>query len=459
MESFTGKKVLVLGMGKSGRAAMQALLKQGAVVSVYDRHGAEELEESLLMFLKKSGVGLYLGKMPDAGEQFDMLVLSPGIPPDMEYVRTALAGGAEIIGELELAYRFTDAQFVAITGTNGKTTTTALVGEMFINAGRDAYVVGNIGVPAVSVAISLPQESWLITEVSSFQLETVKKFKPAISAILNLAPDHLDRHGSYENYISAKSRIFENQSDADYFVVNADDERTYELASLSKARVVPFSSTQDLIFGVCVRSSHIVLINEAGESIVFCSKEELLIPGKHNLENALAAVAIAYFSGVDPEVISATLRSFHGVEHRMEKCGIANGVQYINDSKGTNPDAAIKAIKAINGNIILIAGGSDKKLDFSDFVAEFTDKVKHVFLMGETAGKIADAAKKEGFEHLTICGDMRDCVTRAHALAEAGDTVLLSPACASFDMYSCFEERGEDFKNEVADLIARGGRN
>lgn len=452
MESFAGKKVLIIGMGKSGRSSMQALLKQGANVCVHDAAGAETMDENLLTFLEKAGVGLYLGDLPDADEKFDFLVLSPGVSPQLEYVKNASANGAEIIGELELAYRLTDAKFIAITGTNGKTTTTALVGEIFKNAGKDSHVVGNIGVPAVSVAISLPEYSWLVTEVSSFQLETTTEFRPHVSAILNIAPDHLDRHGNLEKYAEVKSRIFNKQTDDDYFVVNADDPAAYSAASLSKARVVPFSSTRELVFGVFVRNSHIMLVNEAGESVVFCSKDELLIPGKHNLENALAAVAIAYFAGIRSDVIAATLRTFHGVAHRMEKCGIVDGVQYVNDSKATNPAAAIRAIESVTGNVILIAGGSDKNLDFSDFVAAFKGNVNHVFLLGDTAEKIAETAKKNGYDGFTICKDMKDCVKRAHELARTGDTVLLSPACASFDMYSSFEERGEDFKNRVSEL-------
>ena len=452
MESFAGKKVLVIGMGKSGRSSMQALLKQGADVCVHDSAGPEAMDENLLAFLEKAGVGLYLGEFPDADKKFDFLVLSPGVSPQLEYIKNASKNGTEILGELELAYRLTDAKFVAITGTNGKTTTTALVGEIFKNAGKDSYVVGNIGVPAVSVAISLPEDSWLVTEVSSFQLETVSEFKPLISTILNIAPDHLDRHGDLEKYAEIKSRIFHKQTDDDYFVVNSDDPVAYAAASLSRARVVPFSSTRELVFGVFVRNSHIMLVNEAGESVVLCSKDELLIPGRHNLENALAAVAIAYFAGIDPAVIAQTLRTFHGVAHRMEKCGIVDGVQYVNDSKATNPAAAIRAIESVAGNVILIAGGSDKKLDFSDFVEAFAGNVCHAFLMGETAEQIAETAKKNGYSEITICKDMEDCVRRAHEFAKAGDTVLLSPACASFDMYSSFEERGEDFKNRVSAL-------
>ncbi len=450
MNKLKDKKVLVVGMGKSGVAAVQALIKLEAKVYVQDSKPKGEVNPQLIAFLEDKIEKMYFAEVPDINEVFDIIVLSPGVAPNTEFVEQAKRNGAEIIGELEIAYRVGKGSYVAITGTNGKTTTTTLVGQIFRNAGRKTFVVGNIGVAVISKALLAEEDSWLITETSSFQLETIKFFKPRISAILNITPDHMDRHGNIKKYGEAKARIFENQDKDDYFIVNYDDKPLYEYAKNCKAKVIPFSRREELPLGAFVKGEDIVVKNQTGEIFVICDKSKLQIPGAHNLENALAAVAISYFSGIDPEIIGDTLVNFLGVEHRMEFCGEIEGVRYVNDSKGTNPDASIKAIEAVDGNIILIAGGYDKGSSYEEFIGAFDGKVKTLVLLGKTAEKIKETAEKMGFTNIVMAKDMEECVREAVKVSVPGDTVLLSPACASWDMYDSFEQRGDHFKRCVS---------
>ncbi len=446
------KKVLIVGMGKSGVAAAEAMVKLGAEVSVQDSKTEDKMDQQLMAFLKENSVKCYLACVPEDMSAFDMLILSPGVPPTLPFIEEAEAAGAEIIGELEIAYRVGNGNYVAITGTNGKTTTTTLVGEIYKASGRRTYVVGNIGVAVISKALTAEEDSWLVTEASSFQLETIKEFQPEVSAILNLTPDHMDRHKTMENYGAAKAQVFANQTEEQYCVMNYDDKVCFELAENCRAKVVPFSRTEELEFGAYVKDGMLVIRDESGEITEICRADELKIPGTHNLENALAACAITYFGGIDAEVIADVLKSFMGVEHRIEFCGEINGVRFINDSKGTNPDAAIKAIEAMKKNIILIAGGYDKNSSFDEFVAAFDGRVKSLLLLGKTATKIKEAAENAGFTQSIILNDMEACVNEAYRIAEPGDVVLLSPACASWDMYTSFEHRGRHFKSCVEAL-------
>jgi len=448
------KKVLVIGMGRSGKAAVEALVDAGAVVSVQDSKTEDKLEKEFLAYLNEKGVTKYLGSVPEDVGAFDALVLSPGVPPTLDFIEDAKAKGAKIIGELELAYKLGHGSYVAITGTNGKTTTTTLVGEIYKESGRKTHVVGNIGIAVISKAIEADDDSWLVTEVSSFQLETIEEFRPVVSAILNLTPDHMDRHKTMENYGRAKAGVFKNQTQDEYCVLNFDDKACFELAEREgcKAKVVPFSRLEELDFGAFVKGGRIVIKNEAGQLVDICGCEELKIPGSHNLENALAAAAIAYFGGIDTDVIARVLRTFAGVEHRIEPCGEINGVRFVNDSKGTNPDAAIKAIEAMKENIILIAGGYDKGSTYDEFIGAFGNSVKRLILLGVTATKIKEAAEKAGFTDIVMAKDMEDCVAKAYESAVPGDVVLLSPACASWDMYDNFEQRGDHFKSCVKAL-------
>ena len=435
-------------MGRSGRAAAGALIEEGAEVSIQDSKKAADFEPEFLEEMRAAGVKEYLGCVPEDMSAFDMLVLSPGVPPRLDFIQDAKASGAEVIGELELAYRLCKGNFVAITGTNGKTTTTTLVGEIYKSAGRDTIVGGNIGNAIAVDAMNANEETWMITETSSFQLETIKEFQPVVSAILNLTPDHMDRHGTIEEYGRVKARIFENQTPNQYCVLNYDDAACFGLAEREgcKATVVPFSRKEELEFGAFAKDERIVIRNEAGEMIDICGVDELLIPGTHNLENALAAAAVCYFGGIDPKTIGEAMKAFSGVAHRIELCCEKNGVRFVNDSKGTNTDAAIKAIEAMKENIILIAGGYDKGAAYEDFINVFPGRVKELILLGKTAPKIKAAAEAAGFTNITMAADMEECVAAAWEKARPGDVVLLSPACASWDMYDNFEQRGDHFR-------------
>jgi len=446
------KKVLVVGLGKSGIAAAQALVKRGAVVSVQDSKSPDGIDPQLITYLTNENVTCYFASEPKEPASFDLIVLSPGVSPELPFVKEAAAAGVWVTGELELAYQLGPGHYIAITGTNGKTTTTTLVGEIFHNADRDTAVVGNIGVAVTTRALSATEDTWMVTEVSSFQLETIRHFRPQVSAILNLTPDHMDRHKTLEEYGRVKGRIFENQKIQDFLIINFDDKPCFKLASAAKATVVPFSRLAELSFGAFVKDGMITIRDQAGVETNFCRQEELMIPGTHNLENALAATAIAYFSGIKPDVIRRTLREFAGVEHRIEFVDEIDGIRFVNDSKGTNPDAAIKAIEAIPAPIFLIAGGYDKGSDYGDLIDACQGKVEMMFLLGKTATKIKEAAESRGFTKTIILKDMEACVGEAFRQAKPGTTVLLSPACASWDMYDNFEQRGQHFKDCVAGL-------
>ncbi len=452
LENIKGKRVLIVGLGKSGIAAAQAMLKLGAEVSVQDSKDADHIDGQLLNFLEGKGVECYFHEIPEHVEAFDMLILSPGVDPELEFIQKAQEAGAEIVGELEIAYRISRAPFIAITGTNGKTTTTTLVGEIFKAAKRKTEVVGNIGVAVISKALAADEDDWLVTETSSFQLQTTKYFKPMVSTILNLTPDHLNRHHTMEGYGAAKAKIFANQDESGYCIINADDELCYGLVKNCKAKVIPFSRKKELELGAFLKGNMLVIKNEQGELIELLDRNDLKIIGDHNVENALAAAAISYFAGIEPGVISQAIKDFGGVEHRIEFAGVQGGVKYYNDSKGTNVDAAVIAIRAIKENIILIAGGDGKSQEFDELIKAFPGAVKHMILIGRDGPIIAEAAEKYGFTDFTYGKDMEECVRLASQIAKPGDTVLLSPACASWDMYDNFEQRGKHFKDCVERL-------
>ena len=451
-ESLKDMKVLVVGMGKSGSAAVKVLTDCGAKVYAQDSTDVSGMDAGLLRFLEERNVETYFGRIPDDMSYFDMLVLSPGVPPQLRFIQEAELAGAEVIGELELAYRITPARFVGITGTNGKTTTTALVGEIFKAAGRETSVVGNIGNPVVTEAENAGAEHWMVTEVSSFQLETTKDFRPVVSALLNLTPDHLNRHKTMEAYGNAKARIAVNQTPEDYLVINHDDKALIPLAAQSSASLVPFSRLETLETGAYLDGSDIVIRDFDGTVHKICSRNDLRIIGDHNVENALAAAAISFYAGIDAGTIGEAIKAFPGVEHRIEFCGRKDGVDYYNDSKGTNVDAAVIALKALSNNIILIAGGDGKAQDFTDLAAHLHGAVTALVLLGRDAPQIEEAARKAGFDEIYNCKTMEECVRKASELARDGDKVLLSPACASWDMYPNFEARGRHFKECVRDI-------
>ncbi len=451
-ERLNGMKVLVVGMGKSGKAAIDVLTDCGAVVHAQDSQEEGKMDPQFLEHLRDRNVTQFFGGIPEDLSVYDMVVLSPGVPPQLEFTRKAETLGAEIIGELELAYRITPARFVAITGTNGKTTTTTLAGEIFKASGRGISVVGNIGNPVVTEAENAGPDHWMVTEVSSFQLETTKDFRPVVSAILNLTPDHLNRHGTMEAYGNAKARVAVNQSPDEYLVINHDDKAAMALASQSKATVIPFSRKETLETGAYLDGTEIVVRDTDGRIHRICDKGDLRIIGDHNVENVLAAAAIALFAGIDAETIGKAVKAFPGVEHRIEFCGRKDGVDYYNDSKGTNVDAALIALKAFGSNIILIAGGDAKGQDFTEFAEHLKDSVTAMILLGRDAPVIEEAARKAGYSEIYHCSNMEECVRKASELARSGDKVLLSPACASWDMYPNYEVRGRHFKECVRDI-------
>lgn len=449
------KKVLIIGLARSGQSAVKALFSRGAKVWINDMKSEDELQEMLEPI---SGMyeGLILGGSPENLDGFDMMVLSPGVPLDKPFVIQAKEAGIEVIGELELAYRLTDARFIGITGTNGKTTTTALTGEIFKIANAEHFVVGNIGIPVIGRVDQATPKTTMVTEVSSFQLETISRFKTDVSAVLNLTPDHLNRHKTMENYVDAKCRIFENHSKDDVLVLNYDNLPTRELASRTKGRVVYFSRCEELESGVFVKDGKVVIKDQTASEVLEVIKlKDIFIPGNHNIENALAATAMAYYSGIEIEHIAKALKTFTGVAHRIEWLGDVNDVVFYNDSKGTNPDASIVAVKAMERPTVLIAGGMDKGSEFESFVQSFGSKIKHLVVFGETAEIIKNTAVKEGYDAVSIVSDLNEAVQIAFDLSVSGDAVLLSPACASWDMYPSFEHRGDHFRECFENLRRR----
>ena len=451
------KKVLVVGLGISGIGSLR-LLKGKAELYAYDAKTEDAISNETLSVLRELGVKAFLGTDPEG--KFDEAVLSPAVPLDNPLVMRLKEQGCEIIGELELAYRYCKGSFIGITGTNGKTTTTSLVGEIIANAGMDCRVVGNIGAAVSEECEKAGPDTVMVTEISSFQLETIDQFHPHISAILNLTPDHLDRHKTFEGYIAAKARITENQTLGDFFIYNEDDPETKKFAdSVDHVLKVPFSAGKNsealaLMYNAAYVSGDDICVKKGGKEYVICSVNDLQIPGKHNLENALAAAAICIFAGVKPKSVAKSLRAFKGVEHRLEFVREFKGVRYINDSKGTNPDASIKALEAMPAPIIIIAGGYDKHLDFTDYIKAMKGKVEYILLLGATADQIANTALENGFpdDRIIKCNSLEVCVSSAAKLAEKGYTVLLSPACASWGMFDNYEQRGREFKRLVREL-------
>ncbi|WP_430882880.1 UDP-N-acetylmuramoyl-L-alanine--D-glutamate ligase [Fusibacter sp. JL216-2] len=448
------RKVLMVGLARSGQSAVKALYKRGAKVFINDMKSKEDLAD-ILGPLEGMYEGLMLGGAPSV-EGFDLLVLSPGVPLDKPFVIQAKEAGIEVIGELELASRLTDAKFIGITGTNGKTTTTALTGEIFKTAKRKHFVVGNIGIPVIERIEEADENTTMVTEVSSFQLETIRDFKTEVAAVLNLTPDHLNRHKTMENYIDAKCRIFENHGKNDVLVLNYDNDLTRNLASRTRGKVVYFSRKEALASGVFIKDGKVVIQeDQSDESLEVIDVADIFIPGDHNIENALAATAMAYYSDIEVNHIAHALRTFTGVAHRIEWLGEVDDVVFFNDSKGTNPDASIVAVKAMERPTVLIAGGMDKGSDFDSFIESFGEKIKHLVVFGETAKIIETTARKMGYESVSLVNDLDQAVDTAFSLTSSGDAILLSPACASWDMYPSFEHRGDHFRECFESLRRR----
>ena len=447
-----GRKVLVFGAGISGIGAAGLLEANGADVILYD--GNEKLDPASLkeQLGEKSSAAVLTGKLPqETITSLDMAVLSPGVPTDLPVVLAMKEAGVQVIGEIELAYQFGKGDVLAITGTNGKTTTTSLLGQIMKQAREEVYVVGNIGNPYTAVAGQMTEQAVTVAEISSFQLETIREFHPKVSAILNITPDHLNRHHTMEAYIEAKENIAVNQTEDDFCILNYEDRLLREFGENLRAKVLYFSSQRKLEEGIFLEDGEIVLCLN-GQKETICHVDELQILGTHNHENVMAAAAMAYVYGVPAQTIRKSVLSFGGVEHRIEYVAEKNGVAYYNDSKGTNPDAAIKGIRAMKRPTVLIGGGYDKDSEYTEWIESFDGKVKKLILLGQTREKIARDAKKCGFTDYVFADSFEEAVHMAVKEAVSGDAVLLSPACASWDMFPSYEVRGDKFKEIVNSL-------
>ena len=447
----TGKKVLVFGSGISGIGAVKLLEDHGAEVILYD--GNDKLDKVAMKEQLGDGVKaeIILGEFPEKLiDTLDIAVLSPGVPTDLPVVNAMRDKKVAVIGEVELAYAFGKGDVLAITGTNGKTTTTTLLGEIMKAYKEHTYVVGNIGNPYTVAARQMEEDAVAVAEMSSFQLESIVTFRPKVSAILNFTPDHLNRHHTMEAYVNAKKNIAKNQTAEDYCILNYEDERTREFGEHIDAQVIYFSSRQKLEKGIYLDNGNMIYKNP--EEVLVCNVDELQLLGMHNYENYMAAVAMAAVYGVPMDIIRKVIRAFKGVEHRIEYVTEKNGVVYYNDSKGTNPDAAIKGIQAMNRRTVLLGGGYDKGSEFTEWINAFNGKVKKLILIGATKEKIAADAEKCGFHDYVFADTFEEAVLLAAKTAESGEAVLLSPACASWGMFPNYEVRGDEFKRIVNSL-------
>lgn len=445
----TGKKVLVFGSGISGIGAVRLLEDHGADVILYD--GNEKLDPASLKEQAGEKTEVVLGAFPEELlKTLNLVVLSPGVPTDLPVILAMKERGIPVIGEVELAYVFGKGDVLAITGTNGKTTTTSLLGEIMKCHQEEVFVVGNIGNPYTVAAGKMTERSVAVAEMSSFQLESIDTFRPKVSAILNFTPDHLNRHHTMEAYVDAKKQIAKNQTEEDYCVLNYEDERTRAFGKEVKAQVLYFSSGHTLDRGIYLEDGKMIYKNP--EEVVVCHVDELQILGVHNYENVMAAVAMAAVYGVPMETIRKAILAFKGVEHRIEYVTEKDGVAYYNDSKGTNPDAAIKGIQAMNRKTVLIGGGYDKDSEYTEWIQAFDGKVKKLILIGATKEKIARDAEKCGFYDYVYADTFEEAVLLAAKTAKSGEAVLLSPACASWGMFPNYEVRGEKFKEIVNSL-------
>lgn len=445
------KKVLVFGSGISGIGATRLLESVGKQVVLYDGNSSLDPEKMKAQIGEGTKAEIVLGELSDEViASLEMVVMSPGVPTDLPIVNKMRKMGLPISGEIELAYTYGKGDVLAITGTNGKTTTTALLGEIMRNHKDSVFVVGNIGNPYTTEALNMNENSVAVAEVSSFQLETIHAFRPCVSAILNITPDHLNRHHTMEAYIAAKEDVAKNQTEEDTCVLNYEDEVTRKFGEKVKAKVLYFSSQRKLEKGIYLDNGNIVYKDE--EEVVLCHVDELQLLGTHNHENVMAASAMAAAYGVPFETIRKTIKEFAGVAHRIEFVCEKNGVAYYNDSKGTNPDAAIKGIQAMNRKTLLIGGGYDKDSEYEEWIEAFDGKVKKLVLLGQTREKIAETARKLGFEDIVLVDSLEEAVKVCAELADEGEAVLLSPACASWGMFKNYEERGDKFKEYVKAL-------
>jgi UDP-N-acetylmuramoylalanine--D-glutamate ligase len=451
MMDLKNKRVLVVGLGKSGLSAAMFLREQGARVTVSDTRSAVALAKEIPALLEA-------GIMVESGghglltfRRQDLIVVSPGVPMDTPEVKQVVAFGLPVIGELELASRYLKGEVVAITGSNGKTTTTTLVGQIFADAGRATLVGGNIGLPVIDLVAKSTPETVSVLEVSSFQLETVEEFHPHIAVVLNITPDHLDRHGSFESYAAAKTRITENQTAEDFLVLNAEDKAAQMVALKTKAQIYWFSGRRPIKQGAFVHGESILFIpREGAKAEPVMPVSEIHLKGSHNVENVLAAVCTARLAKIPAESIRASVAAFKAVEHRLELVKLVNGVEFYNDSKATNVDAAMKAVASFAGGIHLILGGKDKDSDYSLMSELLKERVKIVYTIGSAAEKIE--RQLQGVVKIVPAETLQVAVAKAAKAATVGDVVLLSPACSSFDQFENYEQRGRVFRQLVNEL-------
>ena len=443
------KKVLVVGSGKSGIAAVGLLHAMGAVPVLFDSN--EQLTAKMLEDkLGNDKTACYVKELPtEVQNSIEVVVLSPGVPVDIPFVEAFRERNIPIIGEIELGYLYEKGKVVAITGTNGKTTTTTLVGEIMDAWFEKVFVVGNIGNPYTLEVLHTTEESVTVAEISSFQLETAVTFHPAVSAVLNITPDHLNRHHTMENYVAAKESVCKNQTKEEVCVLNYEDAYLRDFATRCQAKVVFFSSVHKLDEGFYQEGEYIYRAKDGNIKKLMNVYTDMNLVGQCNVENVMAALAMAESMGVSDEVALAVVRKFKAVEHRIEYVAEKNGVEYYNDSKGTNPDAAIQGIKAMRRPTVLIGGGYDKGSEFDEWIEAFGNKVKCLVLLGQTKEKIAECARAHGFTEIKMADSFEEAFQICVDMAKPGDAVLLSPACASWGMFPNYEERGRIFKEYV----------
>ena len=446
-----GKRVLVVGLGKSGIASALFLADHGARVAVSDTKSEEELHHEIPQLLDR-GIVVEAGYHNERTfQEQELIVISPGVPSDVPQLEQARQAGIPVIGEVELAACYLKSQIVAITGSNGKTTTTTLAGQIVAAGGNETLVGGNIGTPAISFVETAAEDTWIVLEVSSFQLETIETFHPKIAVVLNVTPDHLDRHHTFENYAAAKARIFENQTAADFAVLNADDATCVAMAPKTKAAVYWFSRQYVVEHGAFVRGYDIIW-RDADHEQTIMPVAEIGLKGAHNVENVLGGVCAGMLAGVDPANIRRAVAAFRAVEHRLEFVCTIRGVDYYNDSKATNVDATIKAVESFSGGIHLILGGKDKGSDYSILNPLLQERVKRVYTIGAAAPKIE--SQIQGVPIVSAV-TLDTAVRLAGESAKGGDIVLLAPACASFDQFVSYEHRGRVFKDLIRQMESR----
>lgn len=448
---YKGKRILVLGAGRSGIGAAHVLGLLGAKVVLND-YKEVNLTAAEQQLLAEGKVTVITGRQDiDLLTDVDRIVVSPGIALTIPILVEAKQRGLDIVGEVEVAYDISKAPILGVTGTNGKTTTTTLLAEVMAQTGKPIKVGGNIGSSLSEAAYEIASDGYLVAELSSYQLETVKTFKPLGAIVLNITPDHLQRHKTMAAYQAAKENIFAHQQASDRTVLNVDDEAVASMEARVPGKVLCISQNHSVTDGAYFANGQCYAVR-GGVAKFVINTADIHLPGRHNIENILAVIALAYDLGITAEQIHTVIAQFKGVEHRLEPVAQIAGATYFNDSKATNTDSAIKAIEAFTEPIILLAGGHDKLTDLTEFMALVKARVRHLILMGEASQRFAEAAKAAGVTNIYQVRSMAEAVAKGHELAKSGDVVLLSPACSSFDWYHCFEERGDDFKNEVQAL-------